>query len=142
MKNIFTMPSEKRKRLDPKSLQILDTDSNTNSTQRKGTMDNQKIATEMMERIVNRVAAFTLGKPDKKVIDAFLDKKKGSSRKMETDGKTLDINGMGGKGVAKWVGGKIDFGVGGSRSRQTVQNYLRKNASYFLGNYSTGTPIN
>tara|TARA_R110000824_G_scaffold397991_1_gene601375 strand:+ start:965 stop:1375 length:411 start_codon:yes stop_codon:yes gene_type:complete len=58
MKNIFTMPSEKRKRLDPKSLQILDTDSNMNSTQRKGTMDNQKIATElvdMAERIAHEV---------------------------------------------------------------------------------------
>lgn len=128
MKNIFTMPSEKRKRLDPKSLQILDTDSNMNSTQRKGTMDNQKIATEMMERIVNRVAAFSLGKPDKKVIDAFLDKKKGSSKNMETDGKTLDISGMGGKGVAKWVGGKVNLVDLGSRSGQTVHSYIRKEA--------------
>jgi len=76
----------------------------------------------------DKTAALSLGKADKKVIDAFLDKKPADSKKMQTNGKTLDILGMGGSGVAKWVSGKVELVDLGSRSGQTVHNYIKKQA--------------
>jgi hypothetical protein len=76
----------------------------------------------------SRTAAWSLAKGDKKVIDAFLDKRKLESKKMSTDGKTLDIIGMGGRGVAKWSGSKVDLVDLGSRTGQTVHRYIRKQA--------------
>jgi len=72
--------------------------------------------------------AFTLTPADKKVIDAFIDKKSGDSKSLRSDGKTLDILGMGGSSVAVWSGGKIDLRDIGSRSGQTVHRYIRKEA--------------
>ena len=69
-----------------------------------------------------------LGKPDMKVIDAFLDKKSGSSKKLDTDGARLDGSWMGGRGIARWVGGKIQFADLGSRAAQTVQRAVKKKA--------------
>jgi len=72
--------------------------------------------------------AFTLTPSDKKVIDAFIDKQPGDSKNLHSDGRTLDIHGMGGSGVAAWKGGKIDLKDIGSRSGQTVHRYIRKEA--------------
>jgi len=44
---------------------------------------------------------------DKKVIDAFSDKKALEGKLLETDGKTLEKLGMGRETVAKWENGKI-----------------------------------
>jgi len=44
---------------------------------------------------------------DKKVIDAFFEKKKAEGKTLTTDGKSLDRDGMGGKYLAKWDGDQI-----------------------------------
>lgn len=70
----------------------------------------------------------SLSKGDKKVIAAFLDKRAASSKKLTTDGQTLDIMGMGGRGCCQWKAGKIAFKDLGSRSGQVVQRAVRKAA--------------
>ena len=65
---------------------------------------------------------------DKKVIRAFTEKKSASSKKLETDGKRLDGAWGGGRGIAEWRGGKIQFRDLGSKSAQIVQNAVRKEA--------------
>jgi len=69
-----------------------------------------------------------LGLQDKKVIDAFLDKKKASGTKLTTDGTTLDGLWMGGAGIAKWEKGKIQMPDLGSKAAQTVQKAVAKKA--------------
>lgn len=69
---------------------------------------------------------FALTPADKKLIDAFLDKKPGDSKNLHSDGKQLDILGLGGSGVAKWVGDKIELHELGGRSDQTVRRYIEK----------------
>lgn len=63
---------------------------------------------------------------DKKVIDAFTDKKSAEGTKLTTDGKRLDGNWMGGNGIAEWSGGKIKFNDLGSKAAQTVERAVRK----------------
>lgn len=67
-----------------------------------------------------------LGKLDRKVISAFLDKKPFSGRKLESTGKRLDGMWMGGNGIAEWKGGKIHLHDLGSRAAQMVQRALLK----------------
>ena len=68
-----------------------------------------------------------LSKKDNAVIDAFIDGKSATSKKLDTDGKTLDGLWMGGSGIAgKDSSGKIVMGPIGGRSGQTVQKKLRK----------------
>lgn len=69
-----------------------------------------------------------MGPNCKKVIAAFLDKEKMDGKNLSTDGKQLDGNWMGGRGVAKWEGGKIKFTDLGSKAAQTVQRAIRKEA--------------
>jgi len=69
-----------------------------------------------------------LSKADKKVIDAFIDGKRASSKKLHTDGKTLDGMWMGGKNIATWEGGKIAMDDPPGRAVQTVQRALRRMA--------------
>jgi len=70
-----------------------------------------------------------LSKGDQKVIRAFADKKKATSKKLDSDGTRLDGTWMGGRGIAEWKGGKIHTKDLGSRSAQTVQKALRKYAA-------------
>jgi len=68
-----------------------------------------------------------LGKKDNDVINAFIDGKSATSKKLDTDGKTLDGLWMGGGGIAgKDSSGKIVMGPIGGRSGQTVQRKIRK----------------
>jgi hypothetical protein len=77
-------------------------------------------------------------KGDLAVLKAFAEKKAASSKKFETDGRRLDGNWMGGRGIAEWRNGKIMFRDLGSRSAQTVQRKLRKMvAKADLGGWAT-----
>jgi hypothetical protein len=49
----------------------------------------------------------SLVESDKKVIDAFFEKREAEGKTLTTDGKTLDRDGMGGKYLAKWEGDQI-----------------------------------
>ena len=78
-----------------------------------------------------------LSPKDKRVINDFIDRKSiGShSRRLVTDGHTLDIYGLGGKGVAEWreLGGgegwKIIFRDLGRKDQEVIQRYIRKTVS-------------
>lgn len=76
-------------------------------------------------------ADLRLSKKDKEVIKAFADKKSAESKKLTSDGKRLDGNWMGGRGIAQWKGGKIEVRDLGSRSADTVARALRKLAPKF-----------
>lgn len=69
-----------------------------------------------------------LGLADKKVLDAFLDKKSAEGTKLSTDGTTLDGLWMGGSGIAVWEKGKIQMPDLGSKAAETVQKVLKKKA--------------
>jgi hypothetical protein len=82
----------------------------------------------LIERLETLTEETKLGKGDQKTIDAFLDKKKADSKKLSTDGKRLDGNWMGGRGIAEWKSGKIVFHDLGSKAAQTVQRAIKKKA--------------
>lgn len=65
---------------------------------------------------------------DKRVIDAFLDQRPAEGRRLSTDGKSLDLQGMGGRGAAVWSNGKIYFEDLGSRGAQEVERAVRRAA--------------
>ena len=74
--------------------------------------------------------AFSMGKGDKRVVDAFYDQKKikahGASI-LTTDGKTLTKRGMGGQDIAKWVNGKIKIvAVSDVKSTELILKYMKK----------------
>ena len=75
---------------------------------------------------MRRIADLTLTSKDKAVIMAFIDQKPAESKKLLTNGLRLDGLWMGGSGIAHWEGGRIVMNDLGSRSAQTVQNYLKK----------------
>jgi len=89
-------------------------------------MDNKQIARELIKVAHLVVADIKLGPKDKKVIDAFTEKKEADSDKLESTGKQLDGLWMGGKKIAYWEDGKIKMGDLGDRSSQTVQRALKK----------------
>jgi len=70
-----------------------------------------------------------LGKSDRAVINAFTDKKPADGKKLTTDGKRLDGNWTGGRGIAVWDKGKIHFNDLGSKAAQSIQNAVKKNAA-------------
>jgi hypothetical protein len=70
--------------------------------------------------------AFKLTAADKKVIDAFTDKKRADSKKLSTDGKSLKIRGFGGGTACFWKEGKISCPDPDSRAMQTVQRAVKK----------------
>src|SRR3972149_1984744 len=72
--------------------------------------------------------SYTSTPAGKKVVRAFLDKRSASSPKLSTDGKRLDGNWMGGNRIAEWIGDKIVLHDLGSKSAQTVQNLVRREA--------------
>lgn len=64
---------------------------------------------------------------DKKVIDAFYDKKSMEGKLLDTDGKTLEKSGMGGETVAKWEGNKIVIVSSSSvKSDEMILGYMKK----------------
>lgn len=75
-----------------------------------------------------REAAFSLGPADKKVLDAFIDKRALDSKKLSTDGKRLDGLWMGGGNVAEWSGNKIQFNDTGGKSGDTIHRAIKKMA--------------
>lgn len=72
--------------------------------------------------------SYTSTPAGKKVVMAFLDKRAADSQKLRTDGKRLDGNWMGGRGIAEWIGDKIVLHDLGSKSAQTIQNIIRREA--------------
>lgn len=72
--------------------------------------------------------SYTSTPAGKKVVMAFLDKRAADSKKLRTDGKRLDGMWMGGRGIAEWIGDKIVLNDLGSRSAQTIQNIIRREA--------------
>lgn len=89
-------------------------------------MDNKQVASRLIRMAKELIADIRLSPKDKKIIEAFTDKKSMDNNKFESDGKVLDGLWMGGKKIAYWKGGKISFGPNASRSIQTVQKYVRK----------------
>jgi len=74
--------------------------------------------------------AFSMGKGDKRVVDAFYDQKtikKHGASILTTDGKTLTKTGMGGQDIAKWVNGKIKIvAVSDVKSTELILKYMKK----------------
>lgn len=72
----------------------------------------------------------TLSKADKRVIMAFLDKQKASSKKIESTGTQLDGLWMGGTNIAHWKDDKVVIGENRphGRSDQTIIRFIRKHA--------------
>jgi hypothetical protein len=67
-----------------------------------------------------------LSKSDKQVIQNFVNKKSGGNRKFSTNGRELNGNWMGGDKIAFWLKDKLVMGPLDSRSKQTVQRFVRK----------------
>lgn len=67
----------------------------------------------------------TLSQKDKAVIFAFLKKEKASSKKLDSDGITLDGLWMGGKNIASWKNKKIKLGKLDSPAKNRIQKIIR-----------------
>ena len=68
-----------------------------------------------------------LGDRDRKVVDAFIDQKGMDGKILTTDGKKLELSGMGGGVVAKWDGDLIEFGADlGSRTYDSIVRAVKK----------------
>ncbi len=69
----------------------------------------------------------TLTKTDKRVIEAFTEKKVDSNKRFDSNGEVLDGSWMGGRGLAHWdSNGKIFIRDAHGLSSQTVNRYIRK----------------
>jgi Zn finger protein HypA/HybF involved in hydrogenase expression len=66
-----------------------------------------------------------LGKPDKRVLNAFSEKEAADSKKLTTDGKQLDGNWIGGRKIAWWEGDKVYVRTS-SRTEVTIVRALKK----------------
>ena len=76
--------------------------------------------------------AHRLTKADKRVIRAFIDGKAAESRYLHSTGKRLDIQGMGGRGVAKRTQrGYVCIRDLGSRTGQTVGRAVKRETPKF-----------
>jgi hypothetical protein len=71
-----------------------------------------------------KTASFALTRADRSVLNAFLDQQAASGNKLDTDGVTLDGLWMGGRGIASWHMGKIEFHDLGSRVAQQIQRVI------------------
>ncbi len=80
----------------------------------------------MNEDVAKKYTKSALGKADKAVIKSFADKKELDGTKLSTDGKTLDMQGIGGKAVAKWNNGNIEFRDASGRADQALIKTLKK----------------
>ena len=93
-------------------------------------LDNKRYELNMYIEAVELEEAFSMGKGDKRVVDAFYDQKEikahGASI-LTTDGKTLTKRGMGGQDIAKWVNGKIKIvAVSDVKSTELILRYMKK----------------
>jgi len=93
-------------------------------------LDNKRYELNMYIEAVELEEAFSMGKGDKRVVDAFYDQKEikahGASI-LTTDGKTLTKRGMGGQDIAKWVNGKIKIvAVSDVKSTELILKYMKK----------------
>ena len=93
-------------------------------------LDNKRYELNMYIEAVELDEAFSMGKGDKRVVDAFYDQKEikahGASI-LTTDGKTLTKRGMGGQDIAKWVNGKIKIvAVSDVKSTELILRYMKK----------------
>jgi len=93
-------------------------------------LDNKRYELNMYIEEVELDEAFSMGKGEKRVVDAFYDQKTikahGASI-LTTDGKTLTKRGMGGQDIAKWVNGKIKIvAVSDVKSTELILKYLKK----------------
>ena len=74
--------------------------------------------------------AFSMRDGDKRVVDAFYDKKtikQHGNSILTSDGKTLTKVGMGGQDIAKWVNGKIKIvAVSDVKSTEQILRYMKK----------------
>lgn len=70
----------------------------------------------------------SLTKSDVKVISSFYNKKSMSGTNLSTDGKKLEIEGLGGEVIARWSGGKIEVVLKdkSSKFQHMVLSYLQK----------------
>lgn len=87
-------------------------------------MDTSKLVIKIAKDFL---ADLVLSDKDKKVIDAFTDKKPMEGKKLSTDGKQLDGNWMGGNNIAHWEGDKIVERGSSSKAEEVVQRALHKN---------------
>lgn len=74
-----------------------------------------------------------MGPGTHKVIKAFLNKQPLEGKKLSTDGKRLDGNWLGGRGIAHHEGGKVHLNDLGSRSGQQVHRAIKKHLTYGSG---------
>jgi hypothetical protein len=85
---------------------------------------------KLVKEEVELEEAFSMGKGDKRVVDAFYDQKeikKHGASILTTDGKTLTKTGMGGQDIAKWVNGKIKIvAVSDVKSTELILKYMKK----------------
>jgi len=93
-------------------------------------LDNKRYELNMYIEAVELEEAFSMGKGDKRVVDAFYDQKEikahGASM-LTTDGKTLTKRGMGGQDIAKYVNGKIKIvAVSDVKSTEEILRYMKK----------------
>jgi|18_taG_2_1085343.scaffolds.fasta_scaffold92177_1 hypothetical protein len=68
-----------------------------------------------------------LSPKDKEVIWSFFLKGNKTSKKLTTDGRSLDGQWLGGNNIAQWAGETIVLKDLGSIAAQVVENYVRKN---------------
>ena len=89
----------------------------------------RKSWTQVIEEVILN-EAFSMRDGDKRVVDAFYDKKtikQHGNSILTTDGKTLTKVGMGGQDIAKWVNGKIKIvAVSDVKSTEQILRYMKK----------------
>jgi hypothetical protein len=89
-------------------------------------LDGKRIRPVKMVEAAQDVTA-ALSPNDKKVVDAFTDQKSMEGKTLSTDGKKLELMGMGGGVVATWRNGVVEIGDDlGSRTFDTIVRALRK----------------
>jgi hypothetical protein len=69
-----------------------------------------------------------LTKLDKKVIMAFIDEKPADSKLLESTGKVLNGNWLGGSKIASWINGSIRLHELGSKKSDQIHKFIKKEA--------------
>ena len=70
----------------------------------------------------------SIRKADKRVIDAFTERRAASGHLLSTNGKTLRLEGFGGGVVARWSGRQITMPQASTRLEQQIQRAVRREA--------------
>ena len=84
--------------------------------------------THALVKLASTEVVAALTNAEKKVVDAFYEKKPADGGMLTTDGKILEKNGLGGKNFAKWEDGKIvvDESRPQVASDQEILRYMKK----------------